>query len=58
MISYRTIKEYNTSKEGVKCMVCNYYYFKGKFDWFVIIIISKVNLIINHMFVMIFMTFL
>ena len=24
---------YNTNKAGVKCMVCNYYYFKDKFDY-------------------------
>ena len=33
MISYENIIEYNTSKEGAKCMVCNHYYFKNKFDY-------------------------
>ena len=33
MISFERIKEYNTNKEGVKCMVCNYYYFKDKLDY-------------------------
>ena len=33
MISYEKIIGYNTSKEGVKCMVCNHYYFKDKFDY-------------------------
>ena len=26
MISYERISGYNSSKEGVKCMICNYYY--------------------------------
>ena len=38
MISYEKITRYNNNKEGVKFMV-------------VIIIISKIILIINHMFV-------
>ena len=33
MISYEKIIGYNASKEGVKCMVCGYYYFKDKFDY-------------------------
>ena len=33
MISYQRIKGYNTNKESLKCMVCNYYYFKDKFDY-------------------------
>ena len=33
MISYEKIIGYNTNKAGVKCMVCNYYYFKDKFDY-------------------------
>ena len=32
IISYETVKGYNTNKEGVNCMVCNYYYFKDKFN--------------------------
>ena len=33
MISYEKISGYNKNKEGVKCMVCNHYYFKDKFDY-------------------------
>ena len=33
MISYEKIVGYNKNKEGVKCMVCNHYYFKYKFDY-------------------------
>ena len=33
MISYEKISGYNKTKEGVKCMVCNHYYFNGKFDY-------------------------
>ena len=33
MISYEKIIGYNTSKEGVKCMVCEHYYFIDKFDY-------------------------
>ena len=33
MISYDKIVGYNNSEEGVKCMICNYYYFKDKFDY-------------------------
>ena len=32
MISYEKIVGYNKNKEGIKCMVCNYYYLKDKFD--------------------------
>ena len=32
MISYEKIDGYNKNKEGVKCMVCNHYYFKDKFN--------------------------
>ena len=32
MISFENITGYNNKKEGVKCMVCNHYYFKDKFD--------------------------
>ena len=33
MISYETIVGYNIGKKGVKRMICNYYYFKDKFDY-------------------------
>ena len=33
MISYEKISGYNKNKEGVKCMVCNHYYFKDNFDY-------------------------
>ena len=33
MISYERISGYNKNKEGVKCMICNYYYFKDKFNY-------------------------
>ena len=33
MISYKKIVECNKNKEGVKCMVCNHYYFKDNFDY-------------------------
>ena len=33
MISYEKISGYNKNKEGEKCMVCNHYYFKDKFDY-------------------------
>ena len=37
MISCEKISGYNKNKEGnkegVKCMVCNHYYFKDKFDY-------------------------
>ena len=33
MISYEKIVGYNKNKEGVKCMICNHYYFKDRFDY-------------------------
>ena len=33
IISYEKIVEYNNKKEGVKCMICNHYYFKDNFDY-------------------------
>ena len=33
MISYEKITGYNNKKEGVKCMICNYYYLKDKFNY-------------------------
>ena len=33
MISYEKITGFNKGKEGVKCMICHYYYFKNKFDY-------------------------
>ena len=33
MISYEKIVGYNKNNEGVKCMVCNHYYFKDKFNY-------------------------
>ena len=33
MISYEKISGYNKNKEGVKCMVCNHYYFKEGFTY-------------------------
>ena len=33
MISYEKISGYNKNKEGVKCMVCNHYYFKKRFNY-------------------------
>ena len=33
MISYEKVIEYNNGTQGVKCMVCNYYYFKDKSDY-------------------------
>ena len=32
MISYEKIIGYNRDKKGVKCMICNHYYFKDNFD--------------------------
>ena len=32
MISYGKITGYTNKKEGVKCMICNRYYFKDKFN--------------------------
>ena len=33
MIPYEKISGYNNDKKGVKCMICNYYYFKDNFDY-------------------------
>ena len=33
MISCEKISGYNKNKEEAKCMVCNHYYFKDKFDY-------------------------
>ena len=33
MISYEKIIGYNKGKDDVKCMVCNHYYSKDKFDY-------------------------
>ena len=33
MMSYEKIVGYNENKEGAKCMVSNYYYFKDKFEY-------------------------
>ena len=33
MISYENITGYNNNKEGVKCMICNHYYFKDKYNY-------------------------
>ena len=33
MISYEKIVGYNNKREGVKCMICNHYYFKNKFNY-------------------------
>ena len=33
MIFYERIFGYNKNKKGVKCMVCNHYYFIDKFDY-------------------------
>ena len=33
MISYEKITGYNNKKEGVKCMICNHYYFKDNFNY-------------------------
>ena len=32
MISYEEINGYNNKKEGIKCMICNHYYFKDSFN--------------------------
>ena len=29
MISYEKITGYNNKKEGIKCIICNHYYFKN-----------------------------
>ena len=33
MKSYGKTDGYNNKKEGVKCMICNHYYFKDNFDY-------------------------
>ena len=33
MICYEKITGYNNKKEGVKCMICNHYYLKNKFNY-------------------------
>ena len=33
MTSYKKIDRYNNKKEGVKCMICNHYYFKDNFNY-------------------------
>ena len=33
MISYEIISGYNNKKEGIKCIICNYYYFKENFNY-------------------------
>ena len=33
MVSYEKINGYNNKKEGMKCMICNYYYFKDSFNY-------------------------
>ena len=33
MISYEKIDGYNNNKEGVKCMVCNHYYFEDNLNY-------------------------
>ena len=33
MISYEKITGYNSKKEGVKCIICNHYYFKDNFNY-------------------------
>ena len=33
MISYEKIDVYNNKKEGVKCLICNHFYFKDNFDY-------------------------
>ena len=33
MISYEKITGCNNKKEGVKCMICNHYYLKNKFNY-------------------------
>ena len=33
MMSYEKIIGYNNKKEGIKCMVCNHYYFKDNFNY-------------------------
>ena len=33
MISYEKITGYNNKKQGVKCMICNHFYFKDNFNY-------------------------
>ena len=33
MTSYEIISGCNNKKEGIKCMICNYYYFKDIFNY-------------------------
>ena len=33
MISCEKIDGYNNKKEGVKCVICNYYHFKDNFNY-------------------------
>ena len=33
MISYEKFTGYNNKKEGVKCMICNHYYFKDNINY-------------------------
>ena len=33
MISYEKITGYSNKKEGLKCMICNRYYFKDNFNY-------------------------
>ena len=33
MISYEIISGYNNKKEGIKCIICNHYYFKDCFNY-------------------------
>ena len=33
MASYEKIVGFNSGKEGVKCMICNHYYLKDKFNY-------------------------
>ena len=33
MISCEQITGYNNKKEGVKCMICNHYFFKNEFNY-------------------------
>ena len=33
MISHEKLTGYNNKKEGVKCMICNHYYFKDNFNY-------------------------
>ena len=33
MISCEKVHGYNNKKEGLKCMICNHYYFKDNFNY-------------------------